>query len=85
MTHWRKFLFFVLSLVALLPTGCRSEYQVGFDQAVEDVREARRAGNFLDELGLMVIDELAVPVHSGHTQEWNRGYREGFHAELHRQ
>lgn len=81
MTRSPQFLFFLLALVALLSAGCRLEYQVGYDQAVEDVCEARREGSLASEIGMMVVDELEVPVHSGHSGDWNRGYRDGFRAE----
>jgi hypothetical protein len=62
--------------------GCNSEYDQGYRQGVQDVRETRQKLGVIGETGMQVMDQIGVVGRPERSDEWNQGYREGAHAEL---
>lgn len=82
MTRVRNVAVSLASLLVLTITGCNSEYDQGYRQGVQDVRETRQKLGAIGEAGMQVMDEIGVVGRPEQSAEWNRGYREGAHAQL---
>ena len=82
MTRIRSIVLSLVSLLILSITGCNTEYDQGYRQGVQDVRETRQKLGVIGEAGMQVMDEIGVVGRPEHSDDWNRGYREGAHAEL---
>lgn len=82
MTRLRSVSLFVVSLLLLTVTGCNSEYDQGYRQGVQYVQETRRKLGVIGEAGMQVMDQAGAVSRPERSAEWNRGYREGAHAEL---
>jgi hypothetical protein len=82
MTRIRNVALLCFSILVLTVTGCNSEYDQGYRQGVQDVRETRQTHGVIGEAGMQLIDHFGVAGRPERSEEWNRGYREGAHAEL---
>lgn len=82
MTRFRNVAVSLVSLLLLTVAGCNSEYDQGYRQGVEDLRETRQKQSVIHEAGMQLIDHFGVAGRPERSDEWNRGYREGAHAEL---
>jgi hypothetical protein len=66
----------------LLALGCNTDYQDGYREGVQDVRELRKEAGIVGEIGLQIMDDLGtVPVDEQKSADWNAGYREGVRRE----
>ena len=72
----------LVSLLILTVSGCNSEYDQGYRKAVQDVRETRQKTGVVGEATMQLGDQLGLIGDPQRSAEWNRGYREGAHAEL---
>ena len=82
MTRIRKMGLSLVSLLILTVSGCNSEYDQGYRQGVQDVRDVRHHLGGAGEIGMHMQDFFGVEDRPDHSAEWNRGYREGIHNEL---
>ena len=82
MNPFRMYGLSLLSLLMLTCTGCNSEYDEGYRQGVQDVRDVRHHLGGAGELGLHMQNFFGVEERPDRSEEWNRGYREGIHNEL---
>lgn len=72
-----------LVCLCVLTSGCFSDHSAGYDQAVRDVREARKRGDLAEEGGMQLLDAFQMaPVDPQKSADWNAGYRQGFREEV---
>jgi hypothetical protein len=76
---------------ATLIAGCDgrripvNDFNEGFNQGVEAVREIRQKQGPLGNLGLQAAEQIGViPSDAKKSADWNAGFRQGFRNELKR-
>ncbi|MFO0865667.1 MAG: hypothetical protein U0744_13610 [Gemmataceae bacterium] len=82
----------VLSIAMMcLALGCDgrrvpvNDFNQGFNQGVESVREVRHKQGPLGNLGLQAAEQIGViPTNAKKSADWNAGFREGIRSELKR-
>jgi hypothetical protein len=60
-----------------------NDFNEGFNQGIETVREIRQKQGPLGNLGLQAADQVgAIPSNAKKSADWNAGFRQGFRNEL---
>lgn len=78
----------VVTLLASLsgcgPAGLEiTDHQQGYNHGVREVREVRKSGGVLMEMGMQTANSLGVrPSNEKKSADWNAGYQQGVKDEL---
>jgi hypothetical protein len=86
-----RFALLIAMFVATLLASCDgrrvpvNDFNEGFNQGVEAVREIRQKQGPLGNLGLQAAEQVGViPSDAKKSADWNAGFRQGFRNELKR-
>ena len=74
----------LLAVAGCGPAGLEfTDHQQGYNHGVREVREVRKSGGVLMEMGMQTANSLGVrPSNEKKSADWNAGYQQGVKDEL---